>query len=128
MREEGLKGRVSRVYIKNPKVHQFFKRIGNLRLDQSKPQAINQVWVGNVTYIKVKDNFQYLAAVMDLYSRRLVGWSVGSRRKVKLTQRALLHAIRKRHPPKGLIFHNGDIFIKLTHNKYSPNRPHDVGC
>jgi len=43
---------------------------------------------------------------MDLYSRPLVGWSIGSRRKVKLTQRALLHAIRKRHPPTGLIFHS----------------------
>ena len=106
MQEEGLKGRISRVYIKNPKVHRFFKRIGNLRLDQPKPQAINQVWAGDVTYIKVKDSFQYLAAVMDLYSRRLVGWSIGSHRKVKLTQRALLHAIRKRHPPKGLIFHS----------------------
>jgi transposase InsO family protein len=106
MRENGLKGRVSRVYIKNPKVHRFFKRIGNLRLEQSRPQEINQVWVGDVTYIKVKKSFQYLAAVMDLYSRRLVGWSIGNRRTVKLTERALVHAIRKRHPPKGLIFHS----------------------
>jgi putative transposase len=106
MRENGLKGRVSRVYIKNPKVHRFFKRIDNLRLEQSKPQAINQVWVGDVTYIRVKKGFQYLAAVMDLYSRRLVGWSIGNRRTVKLTERALLHAIRKRHPPKDLIFHS----------------------
>jgi transposase InsO family protein len=106
MRENGLKGRVSRVYIKNPKVHRFFKRIGNLRLEKTKPQAVNQVWVGDVTYIKVKKSFQYLAAVMDLYSRRLVGWSIGNRRTVKLTQRALLHAIRKRNPPEGLIFHS----------------------
>ena len=106
MREEGLKGRVSRVYIKNPKVHRFFKRIGNLRYEQRPPQAINHVWVGDVTYIRVKNGFQYLAAVMDLYSRRLVGWSIGSRKTVKLTQRALLHAIRKRHPPVGMIFHS----------------------
>ena len=106
MRENGLKGRVSRVYIKNPKVHRFFKRIGNLRVEQCKPQGINQVWVGDVTYIKVKERFQYLAAIMDVYSRRLVGWSIGGRKTVKLTQRALHHAIRKRHPPKGLIFHS----------------------
>lgn len=106
MKESGLKGRVSRVYIKNPKVHRFFKRIGNLRLEQSKPQTINQVWVGDVTYIKVKRGFQYLAAVMDLYSRRIIGWSIRSRRTVKLTESALLHAIRKRHPPRGVIFHS----------------------
>ena len=117
MKESGLKGRVSRVYIKNPKVHRFFKRIGNLRLEQSKPQAINQVWVGDVTYIKVKRGFQYLAAVMDLYSRRIIGWSIRSRRTVKLTESALLHAIRKRHPPRGLIFHS-DRGIEYCAYKY----------
>lgn len=106
MREDGLKGRVSRVYIKNPKVPPFFKRIGNVRLEIPQPKQINKVWVGDVTYIKVKKGFQYLAAVMDIYSRRLVGFSIGSRRTVKLTKRALHHAIRKRHPPKGLIFHS----------------------
>jgi putative transposase len=106
MREADLKGRVSRVYIKNPKLHRFFKRIGNVRLEIPKPKEINQVWVGDVTYIKVKERFQYLAAVMDVYSRRLIGWSIGSRRTAKLTKRALHHAIRKRHPPKGLIFHS----------------------
>ena len=117
MRENGLKGRVSRVYIKNPKVHRFFKRIGNLRLEIPKPKEINQVWVGDVTYIKVTKGFQYLAAVMDVYSRRLVGWSIGSRRTVKLTERALMHAIRKRHPPKGLIFHS-DRGIEYCAYKY----------
>ena len=46
MRRKGLKARVNRVYVRNPKVHRFFKRIGNLRLDQNKPEAVNQVWVG----------------------------------------------------------------------------------
>jgi len=57
---------VSRVYIKNPKVHRFFERIGNLRLEIPKAKQINQVWVGDVTYIKVTKGFQYLTAVMDV--------------------------------------------------------------
>ncbi len=117
MREKGFKARVNRVYIRNPKVHRFFKRIGNLRIDQPEPHAINQVWVGDVTYIKVKKHWQYLAAVMDVHSRRLIGWSIGSRKNVKLTERALLHAIRKRHPPRGLIFHS-DRGIEYCAYKY----------
>ena len=87
-------------------MHRFFERIGNLRLEIPKTKQINQVWVGDVTYIKVTKGFQYLTAVMDVYSQRLVGWSIGSRRTVKLTKRALRHAIRTRHPSKGLIFHS----------------------
>ena len=117
MRRKGLKARVNRVYVRNPKVHRFFKRIGNLRLDQNKPEAVNQVWVGDLTYIKVGKRFQYLAAVLDVHSRRLIGWSISSRKNVKLTERALMHAIRKRHPPKGLIFHS-DRGIEYCAYKY----------
>ncbi len=88
MRHTGLKARVNRVYVRNPKVHQFFNRIGNLRLDQPKPEKINQVWVGDLTYIRIGKRFEYLATVMDAHSRRLIGWSISSRKNVKLTERA----------------------------------------
>jgi putative transposase len=120
MRDNGLKARVNRVYVKNPGLHRFYKRTINLRLGQPDPQKINQVWVGDVTYIKVKNSFQYLAAVMDLYSRRLIGWSLGSNRKGELTERALMHAIRNRRPPKGLIFHS-DRGVE-----YSATRYHEI--
>jgi putative transposase len=117
MRHTGLKARVNRVYVRNPKVHQFFNRIGNLRLDQPKPEKINQVWVGDLTYIRIGKRFEYLATVMDAHSRRLIGWSISSRKNVKLTERALMHAVRKRHPPKGLIFHT-DRGIEYCAYKY----------
>ncbi|RVU27609.1 DDE-type integrase/transposase/recombinase, partial [Neptunomonas marina] len=47
----------------------------------------------------------YLAAVIDLYSRRVVGWSLGKRKTVALTKSSLMMAIRNRKPPPGLIFH-----------------------
>jgi putative transposase len=106
MREFGLKGRVSRVYANNAGLHKFYTKVGNLRLGKPLPKSINQVWVGDVTYIKVKKRFQYLAAVMDLYSRTIVGWSFGNNRKKELTKRALLHAVRKRRPSQGLRFHS----------------------
>ncbi|CAB5144875.1 Transposase [Olavius algarvensis associated proteobacterium Delta 3] len=106
MRSKGLKARVNRVYVRNPKLHRFFGRIGNLRIDQPPPDRINKVWVGDLTYIRRGKRFVYLATVMDVHSRRIVGWSMGERKNVNLTNRALMHAIRKRHPPRGLIFHS----------------------
>ena len=106
MQHNGLKARISRVYWRNPRNHAFFKKTDNLRLERPAASGVNQVWVGDVTYIKLRKRWQYLAAVMDLYSRRVVGWAVGSRRTVDLTQRALMHAIKKREPPDGLIFHS----------------------
>jgi transposase InsO family protein len=117
MLENNLKARVNRVYVRNPGLHRFFKRIDNLRLGKPEPQRMNQVWVGDVTYIKVKSSFQYLAAVMDLYSRRLIGWSLGSNRKGELTERALFNALRKRRPEEGLIFHS-DRGIEYCANRY----------
>lgn len=106
MRRKGLKARVNRVYIRNPKAHRFYERIENLRRNKEAPKTINEVWVGDITYIRLGKRFMYLAAVLDVHSRRLVGWSISKRKNVKLTERALLHAIRNRHPPKGLIFHS----------------------
>lgn len=106
MRESGLKARINRIYNRNPKIHQFFKRIRNLRRDRPTPHRVNQLWVGDLTYIRIGKRFWYLAAIMDAYSRRLIAWSISRRRNTKLTERALQHAIRKRHPPRGLIFHS----------------------
>ena len=117
MRENRLKARVNRVYVKNPGLHRFFKRTDNKRIGQPEPKGVNQVWVGDVTYIKVKNSFQYLAAIMDLYSRKLIGWSLGGNRRGELTERARMNAIRKRCPAGGLIFHS-DRGIEYSANRY----------
>ncbi|NQY66796.1 MAG: IS3 family transposase [Flavobacteriales bacterium] len=105
MREAGLKGRVVRVTRRHP-VMKKFKRDGkNLLREVSKPTGINQVWVADVTYLKVKGQWKYLATVMDLYSRRIIGWSLSSTRTAELTCTTLLYALRKRGYPKGVMFH-----------------------
>ena len=68
--------------------------------------AINQQWVGDVTYLKVNGRPCFLAAVMDVYSRRIVGWAFGLDRTVNLTARAMQRAIRTRAPAQALIFHS----------------------
>jgi transposase InsO family protein len=65
----------------------------------------NQVWVGDITYIWTDMGWLYLATVIDLFSRKVVGWSMSNRMKTSLVNDAMLMAIWQRKPPKGLIWH-----------------------
>jgi transposase InsO family protein len=105
MREAGLRARVVKLYRRIPGLHGFFTSIPNRQLDRV-ATAPNQVWGGDVTYLKIAGTWRYLAVVMDRYSRRIVGWSLGRTREVRLTLAALNYAVRKRRPRPGLIFHS----------------------
>jgi transposase InsO family protein len=61
--------------------------------------------IADVTYLKVKKQWHYLSVIMDLYSRRIVGWSLDTKRTTEVTRRTLLNAIRKRGATKGLMLH-----------------------
>ncbi|WP_369162754.1 IS3 family transposase [Candidatus Thiodiazotropha sp. LNASS1] len=105
MRQAGLQARAMKYYRQLAGLHRFFMSIGNLRTEVGKPKAINQQWVADLTYIKVGKQWRYLAIVMDLYSRRIIGWSLSQSKNTKLTIAALMIAIKRRRPEKGLIFH-----------------------
>jgi putative transposase len=66
----------------------------------------NAVWVGDITYIGTDEGWLYLAAVEDLFSRKVVGWALDSVMPTKLTKSALSMAIGRRNPSAGLIFHS----------------------
>jgi putative transposase len=68
--------------------------------------GVNQVWVTDITYIRIRNGFVYLAAVMDVFSRRVIGWEVSRRIDHELTCAALARAIELRRPPKGVIHHS----------------------
>jgi putative transposase len=65
----------------------------------------NKVWVGDITYIWTDMGWLYLATVIDLFSRKVVGWSMSDRMKTSLVNDAMQMAIWQRKPPKGLIWH-----------------------
>jgi len=69
------------------------------------PEAVNKVWAGDITYIWTKEGWLYLAVILDLFSRQVVGWSMSERMTKGLAINALSMAITKRRPPKGLIHH-----------------------
>ena len=78
----------------------------NLLLGSMPPSGINQVWVGDITYIPLAGAcFAYLALLMDLYSRRVVGWELDDQMTEALVLAALRQAIRWRQPKPGLIHH-----------------------
>ncbi len=104
MRKHGIKARVATIRYTNPALRRFFAGAGNAQLDLQ-PDAVDQVWVGDITYLKVGDIYRYLAVVMDKYSRRVIGWAYGNRKDVALTLKALNRAVRYRKPSRGLIFH-----------------------
>jgi len=65
----------------------------------------NQKYVGDITYIPTNEGWLYLATVIDLYSRKIVGWSMSDSMKTTLVNDALLMALKQRKPNKGLIWH-----------------------
>ncbi len=78
----------------------------NLLNQQFNPVGKNQVWAGDITYLKTGEGWMYLAIVMDLYSRRIVGWAIDKRMTTSLISRALIKAYNLRQPAKGLVFHS----------------------
>ena len=78
MRKAGLVAKASRVYRRQPLAKWLYESLTNLRLDRTAPTKKNEQWVGDVTYLKVEGEWRYLAVVMDLYSRRLIGWKLSN--------------------------------------------------
>jgi len=67
---------------------------------------VNQVWVADITYIRILTGFVFLAVILDVFSRRIVGWGIAKRIDHRLTLEALRMALRERNPRAGLIHHS----------------------
>lgn len=68
--------------------------------------APNQTWVADITYIRTWEGWVYLAAILDLHSRRVVGWAAADHMRTELVVEALQMAVRRRQPPRGLTYHS----------------------
>ncbi len=73
---------------------------------QFSPIRPNQIWCGDVTYLWVGDQWYYLAAVLDLYGRKIVGFAMSDSPDSNLTKRALMNAYESRGRPEGVMFHS----------------------
>jgi putative transposase len=83
---------------------------------QFRPSAPNVMWVADITYLRSWEGWLYLVAVQDLYSRRIVGWSMADHMRADLVVDALNMAIARRRPEAGLIHHSdqGSQFVSLA--------------
>lgn len=70
------------------------------------PKQPNELWAGDVTYLRTAEGWMYLAVVMDLFSRKIVGWALESHMRTTLVAEALQQAYHTRKPSSGLVFHS----------------------
>ena len=106
MREEGFCARRRRKYKATTDSSHDLPVAENLLARDFEQRAPNQVWVSDITFIPTEEGWLYLATTLDLYSRRIVGWSMGERMTSDLVIDALQMAALQRHPPVGLMHHS----------------------
>jgi len=105
MQECNLKARCARIYRNNTAHDRFYASIDN-NIHTLEATAPNQIWVGDVTYLRVNGQWRYLAVIMDKFSRKIIGWSLSVRRDVELSLTAFKRAATNRLLQSGLYFHS----------------------
>jgi putative transposase len=106
MRQRGLKARRRRTWVRTTDSRHALpiaKNVLNREFDAGQP---NQKWAGDITYVPTSEGWLYLAVVIDLFSRRVIGWSMSNRIDQLLARSAMLMALRTRRPNGALIVHS----------------------
>jgi len=118
MRQAGLASKRRRCFKRTTQANPQHRYAPN-RLQQCfAVGAPNQVWLSDVTFIATQQGWLYLAAVLDLYSRRIVGWAMDEQMSDSLTKRALRMALHKRKPVPHQLLHHSDRGSNYTSASY----------
>ena len=137
MKAAGLCGRQKRRYRVQTADSKHDHPIAPNRLAEApKATAPNQIWVADITYIETQEGWLYLAAILDLYSRKIVGWAMTERLDTALVAAALSMALLHRQPPAKLLFHSdrgvqyasGDFRHALQAAKLVPSMSRKGNC
>jgi transposase InsO family protein len=105
MRAAGLRAKAVRGYRAKAGIRARFAQHPN-RLWETRVTRADQVWVGDITYLRIRGGWRYLAIVMDQWSRRILAWTLTRRRTSAVTCAVLADAVRRRRPSSTLIFHS----------------------
>jgi len=116
MRESDLLCRIKRRWVRTTDSHHPFPRYANL-IKGMVINQLNQVWLADITYIRIRTGFVYLAAILDACSRRVIGYAVSTRIDTALTLKALRMAIAERKPGPGVI-HHSDQGVQYASSEY----------
>jgi putative transposase len=116
MRQSDLLCRVKRRWVKTTDSRHCFPRYTNL-IKGIVISRLNQVWLSDITYIRIRTGFVYLAAILDAYSRKVIGYAVSTALDTALTLQALSMAIAERRPGLGVI-HHSDQGVQYASGEY----------
>jgi len=116
MRESDLLCRVKRKRVKTTNSRHRFSRYPNL-IKGMVIRRLNQVWLSDITYIRIRTGFVYLAAILDAFSRKVIGYAVSGALDTTLTLQALRMAIAQRQPGTGII-HHSDQGVQYASTEY----------
>ncbi len=117
MRQHGLRARWRRKFIHTTNSRHGLPVAEHVLQRQFRPAAVDQAWVGDITYVRTRAGWLYLATVMDLHSRKIVGWAMASHMQAELVCQALGQAIAARQPSPGLVVHTdrGSQYASASH-------------
>lgn len=119
MKANGLQARWRRKFVHTTDSKHHFPVAANVLDRRFTPATANVAWASDVTYLRTRSGWLYLAAVMDLYSRRIVGWSMAAAMPAQLVCDALQMAIVSRQPPPGMLVHSdrGSQYASAEHTR-----------
>jgi transposase InsO family protein len=106
MKQHGLRARWKRKFVATTNSAHTLPIADNVLQRQFNPAATDQAWVADITYIRTRRGWLYLAAVLDLFSRKIVGWAMAPTMPAELVCAALQMAIAARQPKPGLVMHS----------------------
>lgn len=106
MREQNLRARRRRRYVRTTQSNPGLTTPPNILARNFTALAPDRVWAGDVTYLPTREGWLYLAVLLDLYSRRVVGWALSEHNDEALTLAALRVALEQRQPEPGLVHHS----------------------
>ena len=124
MREKGLLVKKTRRFVRTTDSNHPYPVYPNLTKDL-RVTSLNQVWVADITYIRIAVGFVYLAVILDLCSRKAIGYAISRNIDTALSLSALRMAIRNRNPPAGVIHHSDRGVQYAAHDYIDELRRHD---
>ena len=118
MKAKGIQGLCSRRFVPRTTQSDHDQPIApNLMAQAPAPTGPNQTWVTDLTYVRTQEGWLYVAVMLDLWSRRVVGWATGETLHASLARRALQMAIQHRRPGQGLL-HHSDRGVQYASGEY----------
>jgi putative transposase len=128
MRDQGLSGNPLKKYKRTTDSAHSLPVAKNLVKRRFEAQRPNQLWVADITYVWTWEGFLYVASIVDIFSRRVVGWAIADHMRTELALEALAMAVRDRQPPPGLVHHSDRGSQYASHEYQKALKAHDMVC